>query len=112
MRKAPGAKRSDAVQFMVVKWNAENGLTICKTFDEVPGQIIGGPESAAVPKEDGKGRTSQNVDFTSRQLLLDTAGSDRSLAGLGLSGRFETPVQALILRRRPARRPRPDPRLP
>jgi hypothetical protein len=99
VRKAPGSKRNDAVEFMVVKWNPDDGLTVCKTFDGAPGQIIGGPDSAAVPKEDGKGRTSKPIDFTSRQLLLDTSGSDRSLAGLGLSGsRFESPIQALVLR--------------
>jgi hypothetical protein len=99
IRKSPVGRRNDAVQFQVVKWDEKTGLTIVKTFDEAPGQIIGEPLSSSVPKDDGKGTTTRSIDFTSRQVLVDTNGGTRPLAPLGTTATsFEAPAIALVLR--------------
>jgi hypothetical protein len=100
MQTSPGNTVGDSVQFQVVKWNEADGLTIVKTFEETPGSFIGEQASAAVPKEDNKGRTSKSIDFTSGHLLLDASGGSISLATVGLpaASTFSIPAQALVLR--------------
>jgi hypothetical protein len=96
----PAERKSAAVQFQVVRWDAVTGLTIVKTFDHAPGQIVGDVIAAAVPKHpDFKGTTSQTVDFVTRQIMLDAVGGDRSLALLGQEGkRLNAPAAALLIR--------------
>jgi hypothetical protein len=100
MQTTSGNTAGDSVQFQIVKWNEKDGLTIVKPFDETPGSFIGEQASAAVPKDDNKGRTSKSIDFTSRQLLLDASGGRVSLATVGLpaASTFDIPAQALVLR--------------
>jgi hypothetical protein len=97
--RATGGRRDDALEFQVVRWNPADGLTVVTRFTAAPGQIIGAPDSARVPTEDGKGTTSRSIDFTSRQLLIDTLAAQRSLAGMGTPGVvFDAPAQALVIR--------------
>jgi hypothetical protein len=101
LRKTPSdANRDgDQMQFQVVRFDPNKGLTIVKTFDHAPGQIIGGATSAAVPKDDYKGQTMTQVDFLSRQILVDTAGGQRALTILGHAGKkLEAPASALVVR--------------
>jgi len=91
---------NDRVTFQVVKWNEADGLTIVKTFDQKPGEIIGAQVNAPVPGPQGKGRASKPIDFNSRQLLLDVTGGTQNVAGFGATNnvRLEVPAQALVLR--------------
>jgi hypothetical protein len=100
VKQSPSAtKRSDAVQFQIERWDPTTGLTIVKTIDEAPGAILGEPMVSNIPKEDGKGLRSKEIDFTSRQVLVDAAGGPRPLTPLGQpSSSFEAPVIALVLR--------------
>ncbi len=96
----PVENRSDAVQFQVVKWNPEDGLTIVKNFDQVPGQVIGRPESAMVPRKEGGNLTSAQIDFTSHQILADILGGTHKpdeIQGLGTPN-FKSPTLALVVR--------------
>lgn len=88
-----------AVQFQVVRFVPETGLTVVKPFDEAPGAIIGEPLAASIPKDDGKGLISRRIDFTSRQILVDSAASARPLDPVGMKGAsLDTPALALVLR--------------
>lgn len=99
MQTTPGNAAGDSVQFQVVKWNETDGLTVVRTFDETPGQIIGESSSTPVPKDDGKGRTSRPIDFTSRQIMLDSSGGSRRLDSVGRPGAtFDIPAMALVMR--------------
>lgn len=91
---------NDQVTFQVVKWNEADGLTIVKTFEQKPGEIIGTQVNASVPGPQGKGKASKSIDFTSRQLLLDVTGGTQTVAGFGANNnvRLEVPAQALVLR--------------
>lgn len=100
---APAAvnqKRDDLVQFVVVRWDPETGVTVArKRAMAAPGQIIGEPTSALVPDLKEHKQKSAQVDFTSRRLLVDTSGGPRAIDSLkvGLS-QFDAPAQALMLR--------------
>jgi hypothetical protein len=97
--KSTTSRRDDAIEFQVVRWNPSDGITVVTRVSGAPGQVIGGPDTARVPNEDGKGTTSKAIDFTSRQLLIDTVAAQRPLAGMGTPGVvFDAPVQALIIR--------------
>ncbi len=99
MQTSPGDTEGNSVQFQVVKWNESDGITIVKPFEESPGQIVGELTSAPVPKDDGKGRTSKMIDFTSRQVVLDTSGGNRSLNTVGMAGAsFDIPAMAVVMR--------------
>ncbi len=102
MRKTPSGadSRGDKVEFQVVKWNPEDGLTIVKTFDQSPGEIVGTKINASVPNEKKDGTRAVPIDFTSHQVLADAMGGSRpssALQGLGISN-FETPALAVLVR--------------
>jgi hypothetical protein len=92
-------KQNEDVTFQVARWNEADGLTIVQNFDATPGQVIGEKRGALVPGEPGKDLKSQNIDFTSRQILLDTpSGGERSVAAIDPRARFEAPAQALVMK--------------
>ncbi len=98
---APNAKKSDVVpvQFQVTKWNPDDGVTVVKTFDASPGDIIGEPRTTDVPVSDGSGKKSTKIDFNSRQILLDSAGGTQAMPKVGASVNFfEVPAVSLLLR--------------
>jgi hypothetical protein len=102
MRKAPSPNdmKTDKVEFQVVKWNEADGLTIVKTFENAPGQIVGQKDNALVPNEKKDNVVAKSIDFTSHQVLADAMGGSRpssSLQGLGVST-FETPALAMLVR--------------
>ena len=89
---------SEAIHFEVVAWNELDGLTLVKSFEEAPGQIIGSKEKISLPDE--KGPKSVQIDFTSRQVLADTVGGTRPAADVQAFGtiRMEVPILALVVR--------------
>ena len=89
------------VEFQVVKWSPEDGLTVVHKFEQSPGDIIGSKHGIAVPdpkKPDE--RKTQQYDFTSRQILADVSGGERPPSALQALGtpRFSTPAFALVVR--------------
>jgi hypothetical protein len=98
VRPAPSNRRTDAVEFQVARWDPSTGVTVVKTFPYAPGQIIGEISSAAIPKDNGEGRTSKNIDFVSRQLIVDTEGGRRALTSVGANASLESPALALVQR--------------
>ena len=96
--RVPGSQR-DYVHFQVVRFNPKDGVTVVKNFDAAPGQIIGEPANASVPKPNTNQRESRKIDFTSHQLVVDTTGGRESLAALNIAGpALEDPVRALVMR--------------
>lgn len=93
--------RDDLVQFQIVRWEPENGLTIVRRLSSAPGEVIGEKIDSEVPDLKNKKRIRQNVDFTSHRLLVDASGGSRPISNLRLGLRrpqFDAPAQALILR--------------
>jgi len=89
------------VEFQVVKWSPEDGLTVVKSFDESPGKIIGQLEKVSVPNEKKDGRASKPYDFTSHQVLADAMTGSRpasELQALGLNKPIEPPALAVVVR--------------
>jgi hypothetical protein len=100
---APAAmdlKRDDLVQFVVVRWEPETGVTVAlKSTNAAPGQIIGEPTNRLVPDLKEHKQKTASVDFTSRRLLVDTAGGPRKVDPLKVGvAEFDAPAQALMLR--------------
>lgn len=91
--------RSGEVKFQVTCWNPTDGVTVVKTFDAGPGDIVGTYATASIPTSEGTGKKSKPVDFTSRQVVLDTAGGDQALPkDLGTVGRLDAPALSLLMR--------------
>lgn len=101
LKPAPNAKQSDVVpvQFQITRWNPEDGITVVRTFDDAPGEIVGENASVLIPTSDGSKATNKTVDFNTRQLLLDSALGTQPLPAIGLNGStFEAPVLSLLVR--------------
>ncbi len=91
--------RTDRVQFEVVRFNPEDGVTVVKPFDAGPGQVIGEVSSAQIPTSEGTGVKSKRIDFISREVVLDTHGGPTPLPKIGVGGsEFEVPSLALVVR--------------
>ena len=89
----------DALPFGVVRWKDDDGLTVAKTFEKYPGQVVGEVASAYIPDPAGKKEISRAIDFTSHQVLLDGITDGRSLAPiLNVSKLFDAPALALLVR--------------
>ena len=94
-------KRPDLIEFNVVRWNPENGLTLVKPFMYGPGSVVGEPASVRMPiEEKGKVKTtSKSVDFTSHRLLVDTTNGTISTDRIGINtSAFNPTPSALLLR--------------
>lgn len=89
----------EALPFGVVRWKDDDGLTVVKTFDKFPGQVVGEVAPAYIPDPAGKKEISKSIDFTSHQVLLDSITGGRSLASiLNVSKTFDAPALALLVR--------------
>ncbi|MDR3639660.1 MAG: hypothetical protein P4L84_38020, partial [Isosphaeraceae bacterium] len=98
---APNAKQSEVVpvQFQVTRWNPEDGVTVVRTFDAAPGDIIGENASVLIPTSDGSKASNKTVDFNTHHLVLDSAGGTQPLPAIGINGNtFEAPVLSLLVR--------------
>jgi hypothetical protein len=102
MKKAPpggNTRRTDQVSFQVTRWTPESGVTVVRNFDAGPGEVIGDPASAAIPTSEGSGAKNQLVDFTSHQLVLDTAGGPKPIAPVGAAGAaLDMPALSLMVK--------------
>ena len=95
----PAGTNPDEVSFQVTRWIPEEGATVVRNFDASPGQLIGETKSAAIPSSDGKQPRNKVIDFTSGDVVLDTAGGPRPLPAIGATGApFDVPALSLLVR--------------
>jgi hypothetical protein len=100
----PSAVSDMKVRFQVIRFNPVDGVTVPKTFDSAPGEVIGEPRTAEIPVSDGSGKKSKVIDFNSRQIVLDvfankkTGGYQAVPAGFGGIPNVVRPSLALVLR--------------
>jgi hypothetical protein len=98
--------RSDTIYFQVVRWTDDDGLTVYRSFEAGPGQILGEQRRMQVPNYDDttpnndQPTRTKAVDFNTRQMVLDTSGGYVSPPRLsGISGNtFNDPCIALMMR--------------
>ena len=101
IQKSPPSSQGGAVDkiiFHVTSFNPEDGITVVRQFPAGPGEIIGTPTSTQIPASDGSGAKSKVIDFTSRQIVLSTTGSQVSLAPLGGRGSITLPAMAFVMK--------------
>jgi hypothetical protein len=99
MEKARAGQRDGEVSFMVTRWNPDDGVTVVRTFQAAPGDLIGDPRSSQIPSSEGKGAHSKLIDFNSRDVVLDTGGGVKPLPPVGASGgAFNVPALSLLVR--------------
>src|SRR5262249_42045072 len=88
IRRMPNGK----VTFQILRWDPKDGVTIVRNFDTEPGKMVGETATAFIPVADDSGkRPNRNVDFTSRQIVLDAMGGMHQLPRIGINGMFEVP---------------------
>jgi hypothetical protein len=101
---SPPSQTSDMkVRFQVVRFHPADGVTVPRTFDAAPGEVIGEPRTSDIPASDGTGKKSKVIDFNSRQIVIDvvsnkkTGGYQHLPAGL-VGPPVARPALALLLR--------------
>ncbi len=94
---APNAKRNDRVSYQIIKWNPDDGITVTRTTDYGPGEIVGEPLSTRIPASDGSKEKNRMIDYNSHQLMLDVTGGEQPLTPYQ-NGKIEIPVVTLLLR--------------
>ena len=97
-------RKLDQVHFEVARWAPDTGVTVVKSFDAAPGEIIGEVSNTAVPvaAEAGtKKPVNMRIDFNSHQVVLDVMGGNQPIPplGSGVGGRLEVPALSLVVRR-------------
>jgi hypothetical protein len=75
---AGSAKNDVQVRFQVVRFHPEDGATVPKNFWASAGDVVGDPRMADVPASDGTGKKAKQIDFNSRQIVLDVYMNKRS----------------------------------
>jgi hypothetical protein len=94
-----GSKRSDLVQFQITRWNPDDGVTVVRTLEYGPGQIVGETRSAPIPSSEGEKAKSKQIDFNTRQVVLDETGGPHPIAQVGANGApLDVPVLSLLVR--------------
>jgi hypothetical protein len=93
-----GVDSDSKVRFQVIRFNLADGLTVPRTFEAPPGEIVGEPRTAEIPVSDGSGKKSKTIDFTTHQIVLDASGGGLQQLPSGMAGAFERPVLTLLLR--------------
>jgi hypothetical protein len=94
----PASKSDIRVNFQVVRFEEQSGVTIPHKFDASPGEIIGEVGSADIPTSEGTGKKIKPVDFNTHQIVLDAAGGQQPLPSGFTGGAVERPALALLLR--------------
>jgi len=96
----PGGVTSDAkVRFQVIRFNLADGVTVPRSFEAPPGEVIGELRNADIPASDGTGKKSKSVDFNTHQIVLDASGGGyQQLPGGMVGSPVERPVLTLLLR--------------
>jgi hypothetical protein len=94
----PSAKSDAKVNFQVIRFDTRTGVTIPHKFAASAGEIIGEVSSADVPTSEGTGKQIKQVDFNTRQIVLDVRGGLHPLPPGFLGGPLENPALTLLLR--------------
>src|SRR5271157_1270341 len=94
----PAAKSDLKVNFQVVRFEEQNGLTIPRKFAASPGEVIGEVSSADIPTAEGTGKKIKPVDFNTHQIVLDAAGGQQPLPSGFAGGALDRPALTLLLR--------------
>jgi hypothetical protein len=96
---AGGINSDTKVRFQVIRFNLTDGVTVPKTFEAPPGEVLGEPRTAEVPVSDGSGKKSKTIDFNTRQIVLDADGGGYQQLPAGMVGPLiERPILSLLLR--------------
>jgi hypothetical protein len=94
-----GGKSGTKVLFQVIRFNPGDGWTVPHRFEAGVGEVIGEPYREAVPRSDGTGTKKEEIDFNSRQIVLDIEGGGNLNLPSGLVGpSIEVPSLAALLR--------------
>jgi hypothetical protein len=94
----PSAKSDTMVNFQVIRFDTNTGVTIPHKFAASTGEIIGETSSADIPTSEGTGKQIKPVDFNTRQIVLDVRGGLQPLPPGFPGGPLEHPALALLLR--------------
>ena len=94
----PAARSDVKVNFQVVRFEEQNGVTIPRKFAASPGEVIGEVSSADIPTAEGTGKKIKPVDFNTHQIVLDAAGGQQSLPSGFAGGALDRPALTLLLR--------------
>ncbi|HKM52913.1 MAG TPA: hypothetical protein VJY33_05840, partial [Isosphaeraceae bacterium] len=94
----PSAKSDTKVNFQVIRFDANTGVTIPHKFAASVGEIIGEVSSADIPTSEGTGKQIRAVDFNTRQIVLDVRGGLQPLPPGFPGGPLEHPALTLLLR--------------
>src|SRR5271157_3557673 len=94
----PDAKSDLKVNFQVVRFEEQNGVTIPRKFAASPGEVIGEVSSADIPTSEGTGKKIKPVDFNTHQIVLDAAGGQQPLPSGFAGGALDRPALTLLLR--------------
>ena len=94
----PAARSDLKVNFQVVRFEEQNGMTIPRKFAASPGEVIGEVSSADIPTSEGTGKKIKPVDFNTHQIVLDAAGGQQSLPSGFAGGALDRPALTLLLR--------------
>ncbi len=89
---------AEAVNFDVIAWSPETGRLAVRNFAAGPGEFVGKRSSTQVAVEGEEDPQSEVIDFNSRQLVVETSGGNHPLFDLGITGYFEVPTIAVLLR--------------
>ncbi len=95
----PAPKSDIKVNFQVIRFEEQSGVTIPHKFDASPGEIIGEVGSADIPTSEGTGKKIKQVDFNTHQIVLDAVGGQQPLPAGFMGGALERPALTLLLRR-------------
>jgi hypothetical protein len=102
MAKAPGGQatsRRDQIEFQVVRWREKDGVTVTRSFEAGPGEVVGGPRTTPIPNSDGEKMKNELVDYNSHQLVVDAEGGPQPIAQVGVGGApLDVPAVTLIMR--------------
>ncbi len=92
-------KTGPRVLFQVVRFNPGDGWTVPARFDAGLGEVIGEIDRESVPKSDGSGTKTEQIDFNSHQIVLDIGGGGFQNLPNGMLGpKIERPALAALLR--------------
>ncbi len=94
----PAARSDLKVNFQVVRFEEQNGVTIPRKFAASPGEVIGEVSTADIPTSEGTGKKIKPVDFNTHQIVLDAAGGQQSLPSGFAGGALDRPALTLLLR--------------
>jgi hypothetical protein len=86
--------------FQVISFDRKDGWTVPHTFEAGVGDIVGEPRNEEVPRSDGSGVQRTQIDFTSRQIVLDLDGGGLQNPPAGMGGSsIERPAYVALLRK-------------